>query len=642
YASMPLSRDYVYINAHSGKPERIQTRLMTIDVPGSVNTKYSGTQTITSETFNGGYRLRETDRGNGIITYDMQNSTNHNQAVDFFSSSPGWDSLSTSDQYALDAHYAAEMFYDYNFLVQGRNSLDDSGFVLKSYIHYDNAMTNAFWDGQGASFGDGSGNFSPLVSMDIVAHEFAHGLTEHTAGLGSSGEPYALNESFSDIVAVMVEKFAHPSVSDSLLFLVGEQVTNGGIRNMADPHSKNQADTYLGTNWSSSDPYACGAVQSHWFYLLSTGGSGINDNNDTFNLTGIGFNHAADIAYRTLTVYLTPNSDFADARFYSIQAAKDIFGGCSKELKQTTNAWHAVGVGDFWRDSLVVDFSWEKIPCSNPTAVKFSNQSSGLASCIWDFGDGTIDTLINPIHVYTKNGSYSPSISVTGCDGSYDQMFFPESIIIDNNSICDSNDIPSNSTTVVNSCEGMLFDSGGKDTNYGSGNTGSITLQGNTNDIIKLDFIKFDLGPYTDQIQIFDGPSTASPLIYTFNFMNAPSGPVFSSGDAITIKESYDGFMESSGFEAYYKCQTTSGIDKNDEPLQISMYPNPTSDIVYFNGHFDQISIEIYNMTGKIMISEKDINGSEFNLNVKGLSPGLYLVKIWNREVNDTFRLIIQ
>lgn len=641
YAINPLSRDYVFINAHSGATELIRSRLMSIDVKDTVNTKYSGTRVITSEAFNGSYRLRESGRGNGIMTYNMQNSTNHNQAVDFHSNSSSWDSLSTIDQYALDAHYAAEMFYDYNYLVQGRNSLDNNGFALKSYVHYDNDMTNAFWDGNGASFGDGSGKFSPLVSINIVSHEFTHGLTEHTAALAQSGESQALNESFSDIVAVMVEKYAHPLEPDSLLFLIGEKVTNGGIRNLADPKSKNQADTYKGTNWSASDPYACGAVQGHWFYLLASGGSGVNDNQDTFNLTGIGFNNAADIAYRTLTVYLTPNSDFADARYYSIQAAKDIFGGCSKELKQTTNAWYAVGVGDVWNDSLVANFTWEKVPCSNPTAIEFSNLSTGMASCSWDFGDGNSDTLISPVHEYTADGSYLPAISVVGCDGSLDQMTLSKPIIIDNSSFCDSSNIPANNTVVTNSCEGVVFDSGGKDSNYIPNNTGSITLQGNPNDIIKLDFLQFDLGPFTDQVQIFDGPTTASPLIHTFNFMDAPDGPIYSSGDAITIQESYDTFMEAGGFQIYYKCQSTTGIDDNRKALQTTMYPNPASDVVHFKGFFDQARIEVYSITGKKMITEEDIKGSKISINTSDLSPGLYFVKMWNREVTDTFKLII-
>ncbi len=36
-----------------------------------------------------------------------------------------------------------------------RNSIDNSGFALKSYVHYDQNYFNAFWDGEKMTYGDG-------------------------------------------------------------------------------------------------------------------------------------------------------------------------------------------------------------------------------------------------------------------------------------------------------------------------------------------------------------------------------------------------------------------------------------------------------------------------------------------------------
>ena len=57
-------------------------------------------------------------------------------------------------------------------------------------------------------------------------------------------------------------------------------------------------------------------------------------------------NKAELIAFRTLNVYLTANSDFADARVASIEAATDIYGACSVETRAVVDAWQAVGVGE--------------------------------------------------------------------------------------------------------------------------------------------------------------------------------------------------------------------------------------------------------------------------------------------------------
>jgi len=86
-------------------------------------------------------------------------------------------------------------------------------------------------------------------------------------------------------------------------------------------------------------------VQNFWFYLLTVGGSGTNDNGDSYTVTGIGMDKAAAIAYRNLSVYLSTNSQYSDARTGAIQAAIDLYGAGSAEEIATTNAWYAVGVG---------------------------------------------------------------------------------------------------------------------------------------------------------------------------------------------------------------------------------------------------------------------------------------------------------
>ena len=128
------------------------------------------------------------------------------------------------------------------------------------------------------------------------------------------------------------------------------------IRDMANPNSYSQPDTYQGTYWkttsctpSSTNDY-CGVhtnsgVLNFWYYLLVSGGSGTNDKGFVYSVSGLGLDKAAAIAYRTLTTYLTSSSTYADARTYSLQSASDLYGATSNEVTQTTNAWDAVGVG---------------------------------------------------------------------------------------------------------------------------------------------------------------------------------------------------------------------------------------------------------------------------------------------------------
>ena len=62
------------------------------------------------------------------------------------------------------------------------------------YLHYDFNYFNAFWNGSYTVFGDG--NSQPLTYIDVVGHEFAHGVTQFSADLIYASESGALNESF--------------------------------------------------------------------------------------------------------------------------------------------------------------------------------------------------------------------------------------------------------------------------------------------------------------------------------------------------------------------------------------------------------------------------------------------------------------
>lgn len=53
-----------------------------------------------------------------------------------------------------------------------------------------------------------------------------------------------------------------------------------------------------------------------------------------------------------------------------------------------------------------------------PSKVQFTSKSTGfIDNCNWNFADGTTSTLYNPLHYYTKNGSYNVILTVTGPGG---------------------------------------------------------------------------------------------------------------------------------------------------------------------------------------------------------------------------------
>jgi bacillolysin len=361
YANYPLSRQIVFVDAQNGSILGKRELIHTVNAPGTATTAYSGSQSITTDNTGTTFRLRETGRGNGINTFNMKNAgTNYAAAVDFTDADNNWNNVNANkDQYATDGHWGTEKTYDYFFTKFNRNSVDNAGLALNSYVHTNLVAfgypdnVNAFWDGSRMTYGDGNATYAPLTALDIAGHEITHGLTERTSNLVYAGESGAMNEGFSDIFGTAVEFYARPSRAN---WTIGEDI-GASFRSMSNPNQFGQPDTYLGTNWvtvagctPSNNNDQCGVhtnsgVLNFWFYLLSVGGSGTNDKGTAYNVTGIGIDKAGAIAFRTNTVYLVSTSNYANARTFAIKAAEDLYGVGSVEATQTANAWTAVGVG---------------------------------------------------------------------------------------------------------------------------------------------------------------------------------------------------------------------------------------------------------------------------------------------------------
>lgn len=416
----PQGRNWVYIDAHSGQVFKELDMMMHGNWEGTAETRYHGTRMIVSDSTDQGFRLRENGRGacEGIETYNMNDSTDYDYATDFWDDDNHWNNVNEHfDEAAGDTHWGAEMTYDYYWQKHGRNSYDDEGSKMISYIHYDNNWRNARWTGRWALFGDGTSN--PWVSIDVVSHEFTHGVTRNSSNLIYSGESGALNESFSDIFGKAVEVFAVPETfSWRLNDLIGEP-----IRNMADPNEFDDPDTYKGNLWhmASSDNggvHTNSGVQNYWFHLLVEGGTGINDHGEPFEVQGMGWDTAAAIAYRNLTVYLQRFSQYIDARLGTLEAAADLYGRCSDVYMQVANAWQAVGVGGPISSS---DFGVVSI---QPLPHCGLGSEEEIAVQIRYFGCDTIDSATIPVKLVKTNPIKTQNEVIN-----YEEQIVPDQVI---------------------------------------------------------------------------------------------------------------------------------------------------------------------------------------------------------------------
>lgn len=553
YLYQPLYRRWVYVDAETGQVIWETNRIHTQDRGGIVQTKYSGQQFMTTaQQPNGHFELSQAKRP--IHTYNLSRTEWINNISEFRDLDNYWDNVNAfQDEVAGDVHWGTEKAYDYFEQTHNWRSLDNQGRTMVSKVHYGVNYSNAFWDGNNMAYGDGgSNNFhSPLTSPDIVGHELMHGITEFSAGLIYSGESGAINESFSDIFGTVIEAYVHPSQWN---WLLGEQcsVDNAGIRSMADPKIFDDPDTYEGPLWfANNDVHVNSGVQNKWFYLLSDGETGVNANGEAYTVTGIGMEKAAAIAFRNLTVYLTPTSSYAEARFFSIEAAKDLYGLCAPEVQATMDAWYAVGVGPETPGELEPNFyAFSQHHCAVPSTVQFHNQSSQNNHYAWDFGDGQQSTETFPSHTYQEAGTYTVSLTVTDCDGNSKTMTREAYIEIQER-------VPYTMTDglVISDCSGCLLDEGGEG-NYSALTITQVQIRPPATDQLVLTFPEFDIPEETgSSVIIKDGhdPNSAA-LLGVFNNRKPPPKYLVSSTGSVFLTLHTQRDPTGPGFEISWNC----------------------------------------------------------------------------------------
>ncbi|UII25370.1 M4 family metallopeptidase [Fulvivirga maritima] len=501
------------------------------------------------------------------------------------------------NSYAMDVHWGMEKTYDFYLNVLGRDSYDNNGSVIKQYINPLELQTaygaetanNAFaYPAPYNVMCYGLGNnvdMGPVVGLDVEGHEFSHMVIDNNGngGLYYQGESGALNESFADIFGTCVEFYA----SNNPNWNIGEDVTIADpfLRSMSAPKTANQPDTYAGDNWANTNSswdnggvHINSGVQNKWFYLLSEGGSGTNDNGYAYEVSGIGIEKARDIAYRNLMYYLEADASYIDAYYGSLQAAEDLYGTTSAEYNTVSEAWMAVGVSNFTCIGSTILTDAEGAFSDGSGYDNYSHYLNcqwtilppGAESITITFTEFDIEKDHDYVYIYGSN-SVDPLFSFTGDD-------IPQVVTIPGSAayILFSTDgetagqgwSATYSSTGTSTCsgrtdfsepEGTITDGSG-DEYYGNNSNCTFYITPPCANTVTLSFSEFNLEDSYDFLVISDGMNILSELTGDY----IPEDITSSTG--VMILEFTSGYtVTRSGFTASYTSDSKLLCSRNTE-----------------------------------------------------------------------------
>lgn len=378
----PYHKERIVIDANTGMIILTFPLIHMNSVTGEARTRYYGTQLIQSDSVGvNKFILRDLSRGDGIYIYNAAGQQ-------FESESRNWDLTNQNgDEVALDAMYCSARFYDYLESVFQWSGLDGKGMSMRCRIH-DNGYgsVNAYWDGKYASFGDGNCDYGPLTTLEVVAHEFAHGVVEHTSGLLYFDESGALNESFADMMGKVLEYIED---YDNFSWLLGTSFRINPeakpFRSLSDPKSLYMPAYYKGEYWiDDADVHINSSIGNLWFVMLSEGRAGISEGGLAYDVKSIGIEKAAKIAFQANRDYCYPGTTYKQFASYTILVAGEIFGQESFEVEAVKEAWKATGVVipgfEVQRDLAISNVHNQQVVCGYddfvPIIITVSNQGA--------------------------------------------------------------------------------------------------------------------------------------------------------------------------------------------------------------------------------------------------------------------------
>lgn len=226
---------------------------------------------------------------------------------------------------AVDAHAHVGETWSYFAREHGRLGWADDDTGIRTTVHYGQERGGAFFDGTQLVFGDGNRIMtSPAAALDLVAHEYTHGIIAATSQLSPVGVGGAIGEGLADLFGCLVAW----NSGQGDRWEVGETVYhprhhNEPLRDLARPHRTHQPATIA--EITSTAPHDNASIVGHLGYLLVEGGP--------LGPRALGPELAGRVVYRAMTTYLFTLASWLDLADALLASTMDIAPDCEADVR---------------------------------------------------------------------------------------------------------------------------------------------------------------------------------------------------------------------------------------------------------------------------------------------------------------------
>jgi len=196
--------------------------------------------------------------------------------------------------------------------------------------------------------------------------------------------------------------------------------------------------------------------------------------------------------------------------------------------------------------------------------------------------------------------------------------------------------------TAANWCSGVVFADTGGTGNYPNNQhlIRTIKPENPALETLTVSFNTFSTEEGFDYFNVYNGPTTDSPLLGVYDGTNIP-GPFTSSAadGSLTFEFISDMFETAPGWNATVTC-TLATVDNNF--TQLHYYPNPTEGTVTITAPEGITGITVYNVAGQLLLQKAISDTVETSADISAFATGVYFFKVTNGYKEANFRIIKQ